>query len=275
MRKVRDYSNGQLSWVRENYVFQRGRIRKFSSHQVLWFRESYKYQQQTLNKILENLPSLYLENCKSGSCGESVESNLDKKEDEEEEEQDIEKFDNYIKTKITNLTKPSRLDELLDEQSVYFTPSEQSMSPQTPCSFPRGMSDEENETSTTEPLKTHFFHLGPSVSGLMTMHSIPMIDDDEGPCPVLQGTSRDFHPSTSLPTMRINHVPNEYSSSDEDDREISRYTGYKPIQHDNPESDKTRHNCDKNSTKIAQNVDMSKMVKIPSRSPSPQNETAL
>ncbi|RZF37459.1 hypothetical protein LSTR_LSTR014665 [Laodelphax striatellus] len=124
--------------------------------------------QQTLNKILENLPSLYLENCKSGSCGESVESNLDKKEDEEEEEQDIEKFDNYIKTKITNLTKPSRLDELLDEQSVYFTPSEQSMSPQTPCSFPRGMSDEENETSTTEPLKTHFFHLGPSVSGLMT-----------------------------------------------------------------------------------------------------------
>lgn len=68
MKRVRDYSNGQLNWVRENYVFQRNRIRKFSAHQVLRLRESYKYQQQTLNKLLENLPSLYVENCRTGSC---------------------------------------------------------------------------------------------------------------------------------------------------------------------------------------------------------------
>ena len=68
MKRVKDYSNGQLNWVRENYVFQRNRIRKFSAHQVLRLRESYKYQQQTLNKLLENLPSLYVENCRSG-CG--------------------------------------------------------------------------------------------------------------------------------------------------------------------------------------------------------------
>lgn len=55
--------------MRENYVFQRNRIRKFSAHQAFRFRETYKYQQQTLNKLLENLPSLYLENCRSGSCG--------------------------------------------------------------------------------------------------------------------------------------------------------------------------------------------------------------
>lgn len=64
LRRVRDYSTGQLSWVRENYVFQRNKIRKFSAHQVLRIRESYKYQQQTLNKVLENLPSFYLENCR-------------------------------------------------------------------------------------------------------------------------------------------------------------------------------------------------------------------
>lgn len=64
MRRVRDYSTGQLNWVRENYVFQRNKIRKFSAHQVLRIRESYKFQQQTLNKVLENLPSFYFENCR-------------------------------------------------------------------------------------------------------------------------------------------------------------------------------------------------------------------
>lgn len=54
IRRVRDYSTGQLNWVRENYVFQRTKIRKFSTHQVLRIREGYKYQQQSLNKVLEN-----------------------------------------------------------------------------------------------------------------------------------------------------------------------------------------------------------------------------
>lgn len=69
LRRVRDYSTGQLSWVRENYVFQRNKIRKFSAHQVLRMRESYKYQQQTLSKVLENLPSFYLENCRRRADG--------------------------------------------------------------------------------------------------------------------------------------------------------------------------------------------------------------
>ncbi|XP_065358009.1 uncharacterized protein LOC135952133 isoform X2 [Calliphora vicina] len=64
VKKVRDYSTGQLNWVRENYVFQRNKIRKFSTHQVLRLREGYKYQQQSLNKVLENLPSFYFENCR-------------------------------------------------------------------------------------------------------------------------------------------------------------------------------------------------------------------
>jgi hypothetical protein len=64
LKRVRDYSTSQLNWVRENYVFQRNKIRKFSAHQVLRLREGYKYQQQTLNKVLENLPSFYFENCR-------------------------------------------------------------------------------------------------------------------------------------------------------------------------------------------------------------------
>ena len=64
VKRVRDYSTSQLNWVRENYVFQRNKIRKFSAHQVLRLREGYKYQQQTLNKVLENLPSFYFENCR-------------------------------------------------------------------------------------------------------------------------------------------------------------------------------------------------------------------
>lgn len=71
VKKVREYSTGQLSWVRENYVFQRNKIRKFSAHQVLRLREGYKYQQQSLNKVLENLPSFYFENCR-GRCEDDI-----------------------------------------------------------------------------------------------------------------------------------------------------------------------------------------------------------
>ncbi|MCL4135212.1 UNVERIFIED_CONTAM: hypothetical protein GTU68_002320, partial [Idotea baltica] len=68
VNKVRDYSMGQMNKVRENYVFQRHRIRKFSGHQLLRLRETYKYQQKTLNKLLETLPDLYIQNCRTGSC---------------------------------------------------------------------------------------------------------------------------------------------------------------------------------------------------------------
>lgn len=61
-----------MNWVRENYVFQRNKIRKFSAHQVIRLREGYKYQQQTLNKVLENLPSFYFENCRA-RCEEDEE----------------------------------------------------------------------------------------------------------------------------------------------------------------------------------------------------------
>ncbi|KAJ4429323.1 leucine-rich repeat and immunoglobulin-like domain-containing nogo receptor-interacting protein 3 [Periplaneta americana] len=120
VKKVRDYSTSQLNWVRENYVFQRNRIRKFSAHQVLRFRESYKYQQQTLNKLLENLPSLYLENCRSGSCGRTDSIVFDPA--------DISNMDIYMKTKINHITNNPD-DDTQSHMSLYYTPTELSESP--------------------------------------------------------------------------------------------------------------------------------------------------
>ncbi|GAB0087244.1 uncharacterized protein DMENIID0001_015370 [Sergentomyia squamirostris] len=128
VKRVRDYSTGQLSWVRENYVFQRNKIRKFSAHQVLRIRESYKYQQQTLNKVLENLPSFYFENCRGRS---------------DEDDEFDENFEVYLKTKMDKFSSQfdqknqilhqRHLDKLMLENfsvrsvddskaSVYFTP---------------------------------------------------------------------------------------------------------------------------------------------------------
>lgn len=120
MRKVRDYSTTQLNWVRENYIFQRNKIRKFSAHKVVQLRETYKYQQQTLNKVLENLPSFYFENCRAGTCGRADSIVFDPA--------DAESLDMYIKTKIeklANLDCPSDLTQ--SKLSLYYTPTERSV----------------------------------------------------------------------------------------------------------------------------------------------------
>lgn len=120
VKKVRDYSTGQLNWVRENYIFQRNKIRKFSAHKVLRIRESYKYQQQTLNKVLENLPNLYFDNCRAGTCGrtESIVFDPD----------DISELDMYIKAKIEQLTELGNDDLTQSKLSLYYTPTELSLS---------------------------------------------------------------------------------------------------------------------------------------------------
>lgn len=121
MRKVRDYSTSQLNWVRENYIFQRNKIRKFSAHKVLQLRETYKYQQQTLNKVLENLPSLYFENCRAGTCGRAESIVFDTN--------DIEGIDMYLKTKIDRLTEidDPTSDITQSKLSLYYTPTERSL----------------------------------------------------------------------------------------------------------------------------------------------------
>lgn len=109
--------------MRENYVFQRNKIRKFSAHKVVQLRETYKYQQQTLNKVLENLPSFYFENCRAGTCARAESIVFDPN--------DVESIDVYIKSKIEKLTK---LDGPLSDDSInqsklslYYTPTERSL----------------------------------------------------------------------------------------------------------------------------------------------------
>ncbi|KAM3958323.1 LOW QUALITY PROTEIN: uncharacterized protein ACR2FA_007648 [Aphomia sociella] len=132
VKRVREYSTCQLNWVRENYVFQRNKIRKFSAHQILRLRESYKYQQQTLNKVLENLPSLYFENCRSGSCGRSDSMAFDP---------DVEIIDMYLKTKIEKLSKlPNPIPDDESKISIYYTPTERSLnSRRIPVPIPEGI----------------------------------------------------------------------------------------------------------------------------------------
>lgn len=130
VKRVREYSTSQLNWVRENYVFQRNKIRKFSAHQILRLRESYKYQQQTLNKVLENLPSLYFDNCRSGSCGRSDSTAFDP---------DVEVIDMYLKMKIEALaTLPSLADDD-SKMSVYYTPTERSVNSRQDSPVPEGI----------------------------------------------------------------------------------------------------------------------------------------
>ncbi|CAH2055954.1 unnamed protein product, partial [Iphiclides podalirius] len=133
VKRVREYSTSQLNWVRENYVFQRNKIRKFSAHQILRLRESYKYQQQSLNKVLENLPSLYFENCRSGSCGRSDSMAFDP---------DVEVIDMYLKTKIEKLSQlPNPLADDESKMSVYYTPTERSLNSRrnSPVTVPDGI----------------------------------------------------------------------------------------------------------------------------------------
>lgn len=101
--------------MRENYVFQRNKIRKFSAHQVLRLRESYKYQQQTLAKVLENLPNLNFDNCRSGSCGKSDSMMFDPSKE------DLNDMDTYFKAKIDDLVAGPSLE---DVNSEYYTPTE-------------------------------------------------------------------------------------------------------------------------------------------------------
>lgn len=128
--------------MRENYVFQRNKIRKFSAHQVLRFRESYKYQQQTLNKVLENLPSLYLDNCRSGSCGKSDSIVFDPN--------DITGMDTYFKAKINKLVEGASLDDI---NSVYYTPTEISTSTSPHAiALPEGLRINYIETGPPPPM---------------------------------------------------------------------------------------------------------------------------
>ena len=67
VNRARDYSNQQLTKLHENYIFQRQRLRKFSVQNYVKIRETGKYTQKTLNRVIENMPTLTeMTNCRQG-----------------------------------------------------------------------------------------------------------------------------------------------------------------------------------------------------------------
>ena len=68
MSRIRDYSTNQLHRVHENYIFQRQRLRKYNAQNYLKMRETRQYTRRTLQKVMENLPALYMDltTCRQG-----------------------------------------------------------------------------------------------------------------------------------------------------------------------------------------------------------------
>ena len=99
VNRMREYSNMQLTKLHENYIFQRQRLRKFSAQNYLKIRETGKYTQKTLNRVIENMPTLTeITNCRGGPDWE----------DDEEEDGPVEM-----------LMMPGGE----ENQSLYFTPT--------------------------------------------------------------------------------------------------------------------------------------------------------
>ncbi|XP_063905150.1 immunoglobulin domain and leucine-rich repeat-containing protein 2 [Zophobas morio] len=200
VKRVRDYSTNQLNWVRENYIFQRNKIRKFSAHKVLQLRETYKYQQQTLNKVLENLPSLYFENCRAGTCGRAESLVFDPN--------DVESIDVYLKTKIeklANLEEVTNTDVTQSRLSLYYTPTERSLgsrilSPGDPPTEvfvnhirtrPERLPPFDGASTSRETVGSH----GTNRSGLKPSYSTEELLKNSATC--------DIQPCTSLPELCV------------------------------------------------------------------------
>jgi len=115
INKIREYSNGQLTRCHENYIFQRQRLRKFSAQNYLKIRETGKYTQKTLNRVIESMPTLYVD---LTSCRQGV-PEWDA-EDLEEGVPQLEMMDMGVE----------------ESQSLYFTPSGTPLREGPGCSVP-------------------------------------------------------------------------------------------------------------------------------------------
>lgn len=111
--KIREYSTGQLDKCHENYLFQRQRLRKFSAQNYLKIRETRAYTQKTLNRVLDNMPALYLDlsSCRQGFGDQDI----------REWQEEIERKEAEMR-QILDIDRQPPLD-IGDSQSLYFTPT--------------------------------------------------------------------------------------------------------------------------------------------------------
>lgn len=171
-------------------------------------RETYKYQQQTLNKVLENLPSLYFENCRSGSCGRAESLVFDPN--------DVESIDIYLKAKIeklADLEEVTNTDLTQSRLSLYYTPTERSLgsrilSPGDPPSeiFINHIQSRLELPVVAGPSTSHetIASNGTNRSSLKTSHSTEELL-------MKNNSSCDIQSSTSLPELSVGNVVDETS----------------------------------------------------------------
>jgi len=114
--RIRDYSSGQLERCHENYIFQRQRLRKFSAQNYLKIRERRKYTQKTLNRVMENMPALYLD---LSSCKQRPGDN-----DLRDWHEEIDRREAEMKDILSiEMGLEQEMQAVGDSQSLYFTPS--------------------------------------------------------------------------------------------------------------------------------------------------------
>ena len=54
-----------MNWVHQSYIQGRRRVQRYTAQQLVRLRETYKIQQKTLNKIVENLPDMRPDACRT------------------------------------------------------------------------------------------------------------------------------------------------------------------------------------------------------------------
>ncbi|CAG0895104.1 unnamed protein product [Darwinula stevensoni] len=114
VKRVKEYSMQQMQRARENYIGQRERLRKFTVQQLIRLRENYKLQQKTLNKIMENIPSINMDNCRMGSCNQTDSMMLDE-------------LDDFPLDFEADLGEVLEAPDITPVSSVYFTPEVSSL----------------------------------------------------------------------------------------------------------------------------------------------------
>lgn len=222
---MRDYSTTQLNWVRENYIFQRNKIRKFSAHKVLQLRETYKYQQQTLNKVLENLPSLYFENCRAGTCGKADSIVFDPC--------DMDSIDMYFKSKLDMLPviENTKSELIQSKLSLYYTPTERSLGSRYDDDLAgvhiNYIEDEPIPELQFGPMHSHHHHQGTKATLKVTMSSSDIYKPEKKTSFTSAMPNNNDPPpqqSTSLPDLFKQQQEEEEEDDHEETEHINKLT---------------------------------------------------
>ncbi|CAG0921699.1 unnamed protein product [Notodromas monacha] len=114
VKRLREYSAQQMGWVHESYMQGRLRVRRYTGQQMVRLRETYKIQQKTFNKIIENMPDLRPDACRT---------RIDDDDDLDIDDVEIDlRFLDQIVAEPPEVDGVDMDDDDDDESSRYYTP---------------------------------------------------------------------------------------------------------------------------------------------------------